>query len=102
VGQESADRGQLSLRPDHTGYPLVTVASTKEEADWPLLFQEGKKEPLAEGGIGKGLSLDMPLPGSVRRSEPWKLRVPVFPALPVINPKFALELSKLTSPPPAP
>jgi len=58
----SAESGQFSLHPDHTGYPLVTVASTKEEADWPLLFSEDKKSPLAGGGNpDKGLSADRPL-----------------------------------------
>jgi len=62
VGHESAERGQFSLHPDHTGYPLVTVASTMEEADWPLLLERQKKSPLPEGEAGKGLLLDLPLP----------------------------------------
>ena len=55
MGLESADCGQLSLHRNPTGYPLVTVASTKEEADWPLLFQGSqKKSPLPRGENRQG------------------------------------------------
>ena len=54
MGPESTERGQFSLHPDHTGYPLVTVASTMEEADWPLLLESQKKSPLPEGEPARG------------------------------------------------